>query len=295
MGFNPAKRRAARSARRDTGGKARPTDPQHRPPFEAVQPDEYVPRRKRPWIAASFKFVGKEKLPYHAIFELTPDGLPIPESQGTAFFIHEKGVFLTAKHVVSNPHVQYGIIAPKPGVDHRGKALPRSMVRVRHIERHETMDVAIGRIEAIGQDLHTWPLSARPMQEGELLLAFGYPMSKVRVINQTGQINLFPRFREGVVVETEALAWRFRHNAWTQPGMSGGPVSRAPGRAVCGITSTGMPAPVEPVEFAVKIASIVDWPIPFLQYRTIRDLCFIDGEPPRDSPPRLESPTVDPA
>lgn len=188
------------------------------------------------------------------------------DKQGTAFFITQTGLFVTAKHVLENG-LGYSILLN----DLRSR---KSAVHpVRHLALHPDFDVAVG---SIGPHAVTpyFGLGLGELPEGERLVLMGYPASQYRT-EEAGEnfaMNYFPRYRPGVVMEykKELRAGPAYHvEGVVQRGMSGGPVLRLSDEKVYAVISRGM---VGQYELVASVASFVDWPIEFLDGKTLRQL-----------------------
>jgi hypothetical protein len=199
---------------------------------------------------------------------------------GTAFFISADGaIFVTAKHVVEDyvdePEVLSVIHVDDPPT--RFCALPVIALQV-----HHEFDVAIGRVD-LPPDvaLQRLKLCEGELAPGEHVSIFGFSNTKVteRPPNQEGEhpglhLAMDPKFYRGTIDALHPNGFGlargpvYVHTAETLGGISGGPMLRLLDSGVYGITSSGS------VEYgtATDIRIILDWPLMFLDGKTIRQL-----------------------
>jgi S1-C subfamily serine protease len=204
-------------------------------------------------------------------------------SLGTAFFINEGGLFLTAAHVVQDLGKDAPLRILYPDLD------ARILIGLKpcQLAIHPTLDIAVGRVQVPSKvRLHINDLADGEMHTREPVQAFGYAHSlfidhpaKSRLIGGSGLLGLAASVTHashcGEVIEycPQGVGFLkgqplFQHTAETIGGQSGGPVFSAVDGFVYGITSRGC----EEYGTAIDIRSILDWPIPFLKNWNIRGL-----------------------
>jgi len=206
------------------------------------------------------------------------------EDLGTAFFVNEGGLFVTAAHVVPqgmNSDPPLAILYP---------ALNNTIfvtLRPRQLAVHPTLDVAIG-LARVPQEVELQRLRCADdeMPAGEQMLAFGYSHStfvdhepQTQLLGGTGlwglSAHIVNAFHCGQVSDyyPNGVGWLkgqplFTHTAQTIGAQSGGPVFSVTDGLVYGISSRGS----EGHGMAIDIRALLDWPIPFLGGLTLRYL-----------------------
>lgn len=209
-----------------------------------------------------------------------------PAEQGSAFFISKDGLFLTARHVVNKWSADsYSVIAVHFGL--KGQ----KACRVRELERHPDVDIAVGLAEEPGPSgwPHPFTLSGSRIGDGAAIVTFGY--AKTRVSPQRGPddpvnlddkltLDMLPRRYAGHVREYLPRAPLITgpcYHVSCDPGggISGGPLIRKRTMSVHAIFTAGIPQHEEGGEetgFATDVGTILDdWQIPFLDGLTLRD------------------------
>jgi hypothetical protein len=203
-----------------------------------------------------------------------------PGVLGTAFFISDDGaIFVTAKHVVEDymDDLQVLSVIHVDDPPTRFRALPVTALQV-----HHEFDVAIGRVD-LPPDvaLQRLKLCDGELAHGEEISIFGFSNTKVieRQPTQEGkhpglQLAMDPKFYRGTIDALHPNGFGlargpvYVHTAETLGGISGGPMLRLLDSCVYGITSSGSVLHGT----ATDIRIILDWPLMFLDGRTLRQL-----------------------
>ena len=214
-------------------------------------------------------------------WERTEVGLGIDTGVlGTAFFVSEMGLFLTAAHVVE----EY-LAEPTPlrilYVDIPAQKL--MPVKPDLLAVHPVLDVAIGLAgvpDAL--TLQRFVLGDGEMAPGDRVLSFGFSHTDATDLecDRPGalpglSLEMWPAFHEGAVdgfyPDGFGLAKGqpvYVHSAETLGALSGGPVLSGKDGLVYGVTCSGC----EEYGTATDLRAILDWPIPFLEGKTLRNL-----------------------
>jgi len=231
----------------------------------------------------------------HAVFPILPlrpedeDTTRVycaPNDQGSAFFVAKHGVFLTAKHVVKDWSADsYSVIAFHFGV----KA--HKACRVRQLERHPDVDIAVGLAEKPGSSgwPHPFTLGRSGLRDGDEILTYGYARTTVSPqrspegpfnLDDSLTLGMAPQPYSGRIVEhmpRGPLIDGPCYHVSCDPGggISGGPLIHTRTMRVHGIFTAGIPsheAGAEETGFAIDLRAVLDeWPIPFLDGLTLRD------------------------
>lgn len=213
--------------------------------------------------------------------------ISIDKEFGSCFFISGE-VFLTAWHVVSDAlrdklplHVclLYGE-GETPA--HLAFEPVRRVERVIAPDGRET-DIAMGLLRKLGpgKEVARLALSSRAVAPGDYVVAYGYGDSQWHEFQNAAKereiaVNFVPRFCRGTVKERASegrgfCKWPiYVHDAEIRGGNSGGPLIDLLSKAVCGINSTGMQDVDDST--AADLGAALDWPIPFAQGQTLRQL-----------------------
>jgi len=231
-------------------------------------------------MPTSSSFTGRSEL------EFVTSVVPVLESKagiitpcGTAFFVSEQGILLTARHLVdgvfgtdvtAGEHVGepgHFFFVLVPGAEANG---PRASLRVTHVSfEPRKSDIAILRIDmgsfpsATLPHLRPWPLAHFKPEPGEICAVAGYAnMAVGEPVDPTGvSPDLEWRqqlvFLEGIVGDLHSkgrdssLAPHpcFEVLVPTSPGMSGGPVFTNNGLG--GVVSTGISGGEGPLPYSL--------------------------------------------
>jgi len=190
-------------------------------------------------FTAAIQKVSKSIFP---IFFYGPKGSGV---LGTAFFINDKGHFLTAAHVVAAlpKGAKMGYLGNIPLCNFKGK----KMGTVKVLERNDDMDLALGIIK---KD-HLPPLAFAPKKAmvGQSIALCGYPFPMLRVLqNKSLDVTRVRQYWQPTIKMDELkpkllLNKKFRSFLTEQPalpGMSGGPIFTL-NAEVIGVTSAVWP------------------------------------------------------
>lgn len=211
----------------------------------------------------------------------SPDCLQIDtDVLGTAFFISDDGgIFVTAKHVVADYLDRADVLSvlhvDDPPTRHRA-------LHVTALQVHPEFDVAIGQVDLpVDVVIQRLMLSEGELVAGEDVSIFGFAHTKVTERESTREgkhpglhIEMDPKFYPGTIDALHPNGFGlargpvYVHTAETLGGISGGPMLRLLDSGVYGITSTGSAQ----YGTATDIRVILDWPITFLEGKTIRQL-----------------------
>lgn len=208
--------------------------------------------------------------PNEAIFPIvTQDESGLFRLIGTGFFISQNGIFVTAKHVVTemldtkgDPTGPFGIF----------QFLPDNHYYLRPIHRathHEIADVAVGvawpmHLNETDQPLinKLLTLASKPPETGAKVSSYAYPNTTIDS-GLPQVISFNPNFFDGQIVEhfpngrdRAVLPGACFHTSMViQGGASGGPVI-GPGGTVFGINSTGFDD--ESISYVSCISDVLD-------------------------------------
>ena len=220
------------------------------------------------------------------IFRLNDDGTLATDRQlGTCVFI-SGCVFLTAWHVVADGvrlKEPIRVLLPLEANTTR-TMFTRRVVRVEQVLDGEgrPTDIGIGFAKDFPPNMTvpSLPLSARFASPGAAVAAYGYPRSQWHDYEANGAqaltVNFVPRFHRGHITEHVpdgrgiSKFPHYVHDAETGGGISGGPLYDMDRKAVCGVNSTGMDDAQHST--ATDIAVSLDWPIPFAEGQTLRQM-----------------------
>ena len=189
--------------------------------------------------------------------------------------LHERLVVMQFSHNIDVP------------LRYRRLGLERSSGHGVALAIHDRYDVAIGCVclgpgrVAGGIRVPALHLAEVEPAAGEPVTAYGFAGARTGVIEPDAiAIDLRPRPSSGELVQLEPshpVGPVLVHSAIVQGGASGGPLLRTSDRAVLGVSTKGMrgasPTSEEyQTSYAVDVRPVIDWPIPFLEGRTLRDL-----------------------
>jgi trypsin-like peptidase len=165
---------------------------------------------------------------------------------GTAFFITDMGVFVTAKHVVDSFDIQRLVV---------WQFLPNNQYYPRPVFQvtcHETCDLAVGvLVQAIDPERHELVINNKmmlttvPPSIGDYVATFAYPNTVIEPTDVGQRLHFNPNFYEGRLEEylpNGSILLRgpcYRSSMVIHHGASGGPVASTSGR-VFAVNSTGM-------------------------------------------------------
>ena len=206
-----------------------------------------------------------------------PEGLLFDKGTvGTAFFVSEKGIFITAAHVVReylehDTPLRIMFVGFDPP-----KLYP---VQPDHIVCHPTLDVAIGIVPVpTAIDLKRFVLADVEVPAGEAIGMYGFSHTEVLEIPPVAGdkpglgLKFWPAFHQGHIdsYRTDGFGLArgpvYVHTAETLGAASGGPVVHFASSMVCGVTSSGS----EEYGTATDVRAILEWP--FLDGMTLRAL-----------------------
>jgi hypothetical protein len=213
-----------------------------------------------------------------------------PTQLGTAFFITSTGLFVTAKHVVEvhteeAPFSIFLTSASPPGSvpDFFSAEQTQSFhqVIVSDLWLHPNLDAAIGFVR-VPSMVPRYKIGTRILQPGEVVATHGYGRTQHAAYREddgtkTLALNFRPGFYRGMIDEylpqgRGHTKWPlYVHSATLLGGISGGPLICASDDAVYGINCTGIEG-VEGYGSSTVIEPLLEWAIPFLEGRTIRNL-----------------------
>jgi hypothetical protein len=203
------------------------------------------------------------------------------ESPGTAFFVTNGGLFMTAKHVVANGDAVLEDLALSR---FSGVCVNRYELHPRMIALHPEYDFAIGFAQMEVECC--FALGEGRLASEEPVFTYGFgdtdvvetaPEKRLEV-----DIAFWPRAYHGKVEEFYARAPFakghgspvYTHTVNTPRGISGGPLARIADSAVYAVNCASF-AGEDNYGWAVSVAEVFDWPIEFLGGKTLRDLsCF---------------------
>lgn len=157
---------------------------------------------------------------------------------GTGFFINDKGVFVTALHVVNGntENAEYGSLGNIPYIRFKN-ATPEPLIE---LGRNEDLDLYVGKLENnIENGLEIY--KARP-PEGTSIVIGGYPFPHITKTPQ-GASNFFTvrqYWQSGIIIDylnMNHIDKRLKYEGFlidkrTIPGMSGGPALNLAGQIV---------------------------------------------------------------
>lgn len=207
-----------------------------------------------------------------------------PREQGSAFFLSRDGLFLTARHVVSEFSADsYAVMALN--LEKR----VNKYCRVTALERHPNFDVAVGLAEVPGEEGWPFPyvLGVRRLGIGASVLQYGYANTGVTTFEEdTDERRVAFDYRprqarmhvEDYLPDGAPLLRGpcYQLSGDLGSGASGSPVVRRRTRAVHAVFCSGSTidsGEVPSYGFALDVRSFVDdWRIPFLHNRTIREI-----------------------
>jgi hypothetical protein len=197
---------------------------------------------------------GLEADPSSAIFPIVKyDAAGVMDLLGTGFFISTVGLFVTARHVLSDPFDRRGNqVYPIAMIHYRGDGT----YFIRPILRcalHPVADVAVGVCAPMAHNLDGTPLTnkivtlttVRPELQSPIF-TYAYPKYATKVIDGVQAINFVPTYYDGNIVEDLPNGRDrvllpgpcYRTNIAIHHGASGGPVF-SPSRSAFALNSTG--------------------------------------------------------
>jgi hypothetical protein len=210
---------------------------------------------------------GNPAYPTKAIFPIfQPKSSGVWQPVGTGFFLASNGFFATAKHVLTDNDGQ--LIDPLVGV-HVIRKAPTPTVRIRHVVNvtlHERADLAIGFLEDVGIENHTFHLTTHPPEVGKSVVTFAIPKpAAVPLEGGSFELQFTPRLIRGAVEEiwpqgrgNYLRGYLFQTGMHFEGGGSGGPVflDQRDGD-VFAVNNTGM-AGERPYSFHSSVSEILD-------------------------------------
>jgi hypothetical protein len=204
---------------------------------------------------------------------------------GSSFFVSgDGGVFVTARHVVENYIDDPSVLRILHVDDPPTRFLE---LQVTELQVHPDFDLAIGRVH-LPPALYVQHLilGTAQLAPGEVVYTFGYSRTVSTNLGprEVGRLpglhlSMNPQFYGGTISDFHPTGFSFTrgpvyvHTAETMGGDSGGPMLRLADSGVYGITSRGS----ELHGTATDIRAVLDWPVSFLDRKTLRQLAQESG------------------
>jgi len=225
-------------------------------------------------------------------WQRTPTSVHIDTSVlGTAFFISgDGGIFVTARHVVEEYLDRVSTLRILHVDDPPTRFLELHVIG---LQVHPDYDVAVGRVH-VPPDLFIQHLKLveGELAPGERVSIFGYSRTTAtdRPAVEDGalpglHLAMDPQFYLGAIDKLHPSGFGlargpvYVHTAETIGGISGGPLLRLADSGVYGITSTGSVL----YGTATDVRVLLDWPLTFLDNKTLRQLAQESQAEPQPS------------
>jgi S1-C subfamily serine protease len=136
-------------------------------------------------------------------------GMPIPT--GTGFFVSEDGWFITAGHVIETEKgdlrddLEEAFLTKEPDPD--GIPAVHKGLRCEFIDKQADIALVKVDLQENGPVVHRLSISAKPLEEGEPVYSFGYPLSSGGIVQESdgikiGMSSLSPRTTSAIVAST---------------------------------------------------------------------------------------------
>jgi S1-C subfamily serine protease len=164
-------------------------------------------------------------------FAFEQDGRPALSVSGTAFFVDESGLFITADHIMNcapagSTYFYYGNLPDQ---------LSRPAVEIEPVASDPERDLYLGRVS--GQHTRGVELSGATVRPGESVCLGGYPMAEVSITADRGFVANVRRYWQPTFVldVTQAVVDKRVYDGYLVghpcfSGMSGGPVFDVDGK-----------------------------------------------------------------
>lgn len=230
------------------------------------------------------KFINRnqiESLGRESVFPIFEKKDGILEYSATGFFVGSQGMFVTAKHVVTDKYGNF--ITPLYAAHINGKDVIIREILSSNVVMHPKSDIVIGGFPPMsknGEELknNSLEMVARKIDIGESITTFAYPKSK-KIENSDTIIKIVPEFYGGIIEEYHPFrdlvlqpGESYRTDMLILSGASGGPVFDKSGRVV-GVNSTsyGVPESAEekPISYITPILELLGLEVPSQRYGKI--------------------------